>query len=115
MLMRTELRDEASCYTEHLPICGPPATDSANADCDDLSSTELARELSNAALQFCSQGQDLSNLERLVRKAAAHVRGSGLRTVDHIVLSGTLSTISRDIPFIVSILEEEGWQWFRRQ
>lgn len=87
---------------------------SVNAESHELSSTELARELSVAARQFRSAegGQDASRLERWVRKAAAHVRGSGLSTVDHIVLSGTLATIARDIPAIASILQEEGWQWF---
>jgi hypothetical protein len=112
-LMSSDVGDEASCHMEHLPVCGRGAT--APAECPDLSATELARELSNAVLQFRSQGQDLSTLVRLVRKAAAHVRDHGLRTVGHIVLSGTLTRICREVPSIVSILKEEGWVWFQSQ
>jgi len=107
--------DGTSCLGEPPSLGVPAANDAESSWSLGMTSTELARELSIAALQCHSVAneQSLSILERLVRNAAAHVRRRGVSTVDHIVLSATLRTISRDIPSVASILQDEGWQWFQ--
>jgi hypothetical protein len=58
-----------------------------------MTSAELARHLSDAALAYRAHRNDqtLAQLESLARDAAAHVRRVGEGTVDHIVLSSVLS------------------------
>jgi hypothetical protein len=57
-----------------------------------MTSTQMARRLTEAALRYRETGSDaaLLELEALARSAAVHVRRAGQGTVDHIVLSGTL-------------------------
>ncbi|HEX2882793.1 MAG TPA: hypothetical protein VHO25_24910, partial [Polyangiaceae bacterium] len=80
-----------------------------------MTSTELARRLSDAVLAFrTSRDQNsLEQLELLARDAAAHVRRFGHGTVDHIVLSAVLRLIVDEVPSVDAVLRTEGWRWFR--
>lgn len=78
-----------------------------------MTSTELARHLSNAALAYRTSRDDqaLAQLESLARDAAAHVRRVGEGTVDHIVLSSILKLIASDVPSVEQALQQAGWRW----
>lgn len=77
------------------------------------SSTELARQLSDAALAYRASHADeaLARLESLAREATAHVGRVGEGTVDHIVLSSVLKLIAPDVPSVAQVLHEAGWRW----
>lgn len=77
------------------------------------SSTELARQLSDAALAYRASRDDavLTRLESLAREAAAHVSRVGEGTVDHIVLSSVLKLIAADVPLVAQVLQQAGWRW----
>lgn len=79
-----------------------------------MTSTQMARYLSGAALRFRATGSGaaLLELESLARSAAIHVRRAGQGTVDHIVLSGALRLIVVDVPGLEPVLRESGWAWF---
>jgi hypothetical protein len=78
-----------------------------------MTSTQLARRLSEAALRYreTGSGAALLELEALARSAVVHVRRAGQGTVDHIVLSGTLRRIVADVPALEPALVESGWSW----
>jgi hypothetical protein len=78
-----------------------------------MTSTQMARCLSEAALRYreTGSGAALLELESLARSAAVHVRRAGQGTVDHIVLSGTLRLIVVDVPGLEAVLRESGWSW----
>lgn len=78
-----------------------------------MTSTELARCLSDAALAYRAARDDktLADLEALAREAAAHVRRAGDGTVDHIVLSSVLKLIVPDVPSVEGVLKDAGWRW----
>lgn len=78
-----------------------------------MTSTELARLLSDAALAYRSSRDDatLARLESLAREAAAHVGRVGEGTVDHIVLSSLLKLIIADVPSLGQLLQQAGWRW----
>lgn len=77
-----------------------------------MTSTELARRLSDAALAYRASrdGRTLAQLESLARDAAAHVTRVGEGTVDHIVLSSVLKLIIADVPSVGEVLEQAGWR-----
>lgn len=122
--MDTVCHDEASCLTTPLPL-GPAVPDRAMTEglpCTDgekaePSATGLVRLLSEAAnpcrTSECTQA-DLARLLNLVGQATAHVQRHGINTVDHIVLSGALKMIARDIPAVANVLQQQDWQWFGR-
>lgn len=78
-----------------------------------MTSTELARHLSDAALAYraARDDQTLAQLELLARDAAVHVRRVGEGTVDHIVLSSVLKLIVVDVPSVGQALQQAGWRW----
>lgn len=78
-----------------------------------MTSTELARCLSDAALVYRAARDDktLAELEALAREAAAHVRRVGNGTVDHIVLSSVLKLIIAEVPSVDHVLKQSGWRW----
>ena len=78
-----------------------------------MGASELAQELSRAALDFRAGAtpEKLTHVEMLARAAAAHVRRAGQDTVDHIVLNSMLSLIAADISHIRKVLDAEGWVW----
>jgi hypothetical protein len=78
-----------------------------------MTSTQMARRLSAAALQYRENGSAaaLLELESLARGAVVHVRRAGQGTVDHIVLSATLRLIVVDVPALEAVLRESGWSW----
>lgn len=78
-----------------------------------VTTTELAHKLSLAARAYQSSrnDQDLLALEILVRQAISRVRQIGIGSVDHIVLSGALKPIADEVPSVVTILQNEQWQW----
>jgi hypothetical protein len=80
-----------------------------------MTSTELARHLSDAASSYRASGDGLSlaQLESLTRDAVAHVHRVGEGTVDHIVLASVLTVIASDVPSVAQVLREEGWHWLR--
>lgn len=77
-----------------------------------MTSTELARTLSDAALAYRASRDDrsLAQLESLARDAAAHVRRIGRGTVDHIVLASVLKLIADDVPSVQEVLQKDGWR-----
>ena len=78
-----------------------------------MTSTQMARRLSDAALEYRATGKSaaLEELESLARSAAAHVLRGGHGTVDHIVLSSILKAIVVDVPGIEPVLQQSGWRW----
>jgi hypothetical protein len=95
----------------------PPSWEDEKPPMRESSATELARRLSEVALRCRAPGctqDDLASLENLTQRATAHVRTHGINTVDHIVLSGALKVIVRDIPAVADILQQARWQWFGR-
>lgn len=80
-----------------------------------MTSTELARRLSDAALAHRTSGDDrtLAQLEALAREAAVHVGRVGEGTVDHIVLSSVLKLIVLNVPSVEQVLRQAGWRWLR--
>lgn len=78
-----------------------------------MTSTELARCLSDAALAYRAARDDktLADLEVLAREAAAQVRRAGDGTVDHIVLSSVLKLIVADVASVDHVLKQAGWRW----
>ena len=77
-----------------------------------MTSTELARHLSNASLAYRTSRDDqaLAQLQALARDAAAHVTRVGEGTVDHIVLSSILKLIVSDVPSVGQVLQQAGWR-----
>jgi hypothetical protein len=80
-----------------------------------MTSTELARRLSDAALAYRASREErtLDELESLAREAAVHVNRVGEGTVDHIVLSSVLKLIVVDFPSVGEVLEQAGWRQLR--
>lgn len=78
-----------------------------------MTSTELARLLSDASLAHRAAGSDktLSRLEALAREAANHVARVGEGTVDHIVLSSVPKLIVPDVRSVEEVLKDAGWRW----
>jgi hypothetical protein len=115
--MNTVCHNEACCLTIPSPGGSAGMTHGANSQTPVLSATVLARELSEAA-RHCRTAQcaaaDLARLDALANQAVAHVQRVGIDTVDHIVLSGTLKMLVRDIPALGNTLQHAGWQWAHR-
>jgi hypothetical protein len=78
-----------------------------------MTSTELARRLSDAAIAYRTSADEqvLIELESLASAAILHVAHAGEGTVDHIVLSSVLKLIAADVPSVAHTLEQEGWRW----
>lgn len=78
-----------------------------------MTSTELARHLSDAMLayQTSPEARSLARLMSLAREAAAHVHRVGEGTVDHIVLASVLKLVVARVPAVAQVLEQVGWCW----
>jgi hypothetical protein len=79
-----------------------------------VTSTELAKRLSDAALAYRAKADPdgFALLQSLAGEAAAHVRRVGHGTVDHIVLSSVLKLIVVDVSAVDEVLQHAGWKWF---
>ncbi|MGQ0506809.1 MAG: hypothetical protein ACT4TC_15975 [Myxococcaceae bacterium] len=80
-----------------------------------MTSTELARKLSDAALKVGASRdpQALAELEALARDATAHVRRVGDGSVDHIVLNSMLKPLVDEFSSLDAVLLLAGWRWIR--